>query len=91
MRRRWIWLGGLALLGVAFLSLVVLRRLLVEPLKAADNPQLDGVLNAIAAEYAESGPAAALALAPLPCPRPRRLRWCFIPRAAPARRNWCGH
>ena len=34
MRRRWIWLGGLALLGVAFLSLVVLRRLLVEPLKA---------------------------------------------------------
>ena len=77
MRRRWIWLGGLALLGVAFLSLVVLRRLLVEPLKAADNPHLDGVLNAIAAEYAESGPAAALALAPLALPEAEAIAVVF--------------
>ena len=77
MRRRWIWLGGLALLGVAFLSLVVLRRLLVEPPKAEDNPRLDGVLNAIVAEYADSGPEAALALAPLALPEAEALAVVF--------------
>ena len=77
MRRRRIWLGGLALLGVAFLSFVVVIRLLEEPPKAEDNPHLDGVLNAIAAVYAESGPEAALALAPLALPEAEALAVVF--------------
>ena len=77
MRRRWIWLGGLALLGVAFLSFVVVSRLLEEPPKEEDNPQLDGVLNAIAAVYEESGPEAALALAPLALPEAEAIAVVF--------------
>ena len=77
MRRRWIWLGGLALLGVAFLSLVVVSRLLEEPPKEEDNPQLDGVLNAMVAIYAESGPEAALALAPLALPEAEAIAVVF--------------
>ena len=77
MRRRWIWLGGLALLGVAFLSFVVVIRLLEEPPKEEDNPQLDGVLNAMVAVYAESGPEAALALAPLALPEAEAIAVVF--------------
>ena len=77
MRRRWLWLGGLALLGVAFLSFVVVSRLLEEPPKEEDNPRLDGVLNAMVAVYAESGPEAALALAPLALPEAEAIAVVF--------------
>ena len=55
MRRRLLWLGGTALLGVAFIAVVVVSRLPEESLKEEDNPHLDGVLNAIVAEYENSG------------------------------------
>ncbi len=77
MRRRWLWLGGLALLGVAFISFVVVSRLLEEPPKEEDNPRLDGVLNAMVAVYEESGPEAALALAPLALPEAEAIAVVF--------------
>ena len=66
------------MLGVAFIAFVVVSRLLEEPPKAEDNPRLDGVLNAIVAVYAESGPEAALALAPLALPEAEAIAVVFL-------------
>ena len=77
MRRRWIWLGGLVALSIAFLGFVVFVRLTEEPPKVEDHPQRDGLLNTIVAEYEQSGSEAALALAPLALPEDEAMAVVF--------------
>ena len=59
---------------------VAMPQLNEAPLKKPDNPHLDGMLMAILATYEESGPAAALALAPLALPEAAAIAVTFYTR-----------